>query len=94
MALENTLVFNTTDPLPVRDDGGLAIVILKRQQKDGHHFTGGSPSIEYYGDPVVVSRWSSKILTTICCLRLNYSDVVGWIDICKTPCKSYTSYEW
>ncbi|TXT27829.1 MAG: hypothetical protein FD131_3511 [Rhodocyclaceae bacterium] len=36
---------------------------------------------EYYDQPVVVSRWCSKLKTTIDPLRLSYEDVTGWIEI-------------
>lgn len=73
MALEANIQFRT-GPLPVRDDGALALVKLSSEAM-------AARSIEYYGDPVVVSRWSGKLKTTIDPLRLAYEDVVGWIEI-------------
>lgn len=73
MAIESTIQFKT-GPLPVRDDGALALVKLSPEAM-------AAQSIEYYGDPVVVSRWSGKLKTTVDPLRLAYKDVVGWIEI-------------
>jgi len=73
MALEPSIEFQT-GPLPVRDDGALALVKLSLEAM-------ASRSLEYYGQPVVVSRWSGKLKTTIDPLRLAYEDVVGWIEI-------------
>ena len=56
MALEANIQFRT-GPLPVRDDGALALVKLSSEAM-------AARSIEYYGDPVVVSRWSGKLKTT------------------------------
>lgn len=73
MAIESTIKFNA-GPLPVRDDGALALVKLAPEVMAEKGF-------EYYGQPVVVSRWSGKLKTTIDPLRLAYEDVVGWLEI-------------
>lgn len=73
MALESTLKFNPP-PLPMRDDGALALVTLSPSAMAEKGF-------EYYDQPVVVSRWSSKLKTTIDPLRISYEDVTGWIEI-------------
>lgn len=73
MAIESTIRFNT-GPLPVRDDGALALVKLSPAAM-------ADRGLEYYDQPVVVSRWSGKLKTTIDPLRLAYEDVIGWIDI-------------
>lgn len=70
---ELRLVFNT-GPLPVRDDGALALVKLSREAMVEKGF-------EYYGHPVVVSRWDAKLKTTCGLDRIAYEDVVGWIEI-------------
>lgn len=74
MALESKLTFNTTEPLPNRDDGALALVILSQEAAEAR-------KLEYYGQPVVVSRWSAKLKTTIEPVRLGYEDVIGWLEI-------------
>lgn len=73
MAIECSLQFNS-GPLPVRDDGALALVKLNPEAMAGHSF-------EYYGQPVVVSRWSGKLKTTLDPVRLSYDDVAAWIEI-------------
>lgn len=73
MALECNLQFES-GPLPVRDDGALALVKLRPEAM-------AACGLEYYGQPVVVSRWSCKLKTTLDPLRLSYEDVAGWIEI-------------
>lgn len=73
MAQVSSIQFQT-GPLPVRDDGALALVKLSPEAMVSKGF-------EYYDQPVVVSRWSSKLKTTIDPIRLAYEDVVGWIEI-------------
>lgn len=73
MTIESSLKFNT-GRLPVRDDGALALVEFDRLVVE-------SLGIEYYGHPVVVTRWSDKLKTTLGMDRFSYEDVVGWIEI-------------
>lgn len=70
---ENRNQFNS-GPLPVRDDGALALVTLRPE-------TVAARGLEYYGEPVVVSRWSGKLKTTLNPLRLSYEDVAGWVEL-------------
>ena len=60
--------------MPVCDDGSLALVVLDppRMRDRG---------IEYHGQPLVVSRWSSKLKTTV----QNFSAFVD--ELAKNPGK-------
>jgi hypothetical protein len=60
--------------LPVCDDGSLALVVLDAQRMKDR-------GIEYHGQPLVVSRWSGKLKTTVNPMRLDYDDVVAWRDV-------------
>lgn len=73
MSIETILKFNK-GPLPIKDDGSLAIIMLSEENIKEKGF-------EYYGQPVVVSRWSDKLKTTLDCQRLSYDDVISWIEI-------------
>lgn len=73
MALESTLAGWVNGPPPTRDDGGLAIVVLK----DGVLVDGQDP----FGQPLIVSRWSEKLKTTAGAHRLAYGNVSRHIDI-------------
>lgn len=60
-------------PPAMRDDGGLAIVVLTSGvQIDGQ---------DHYGLPVIVTRWSGKLKTTAGSHRVSYVDVLRHIDI-------------
>ncbi len=76
-AVQRQLTMSTT-PLPVCDDGALALVVLDRKRLEAR-------GIEYYGQPVVVSRWSGKLKTTVEALRLGYDDVVSWCSLVVAP---------
>jgi len=77
MALDNTLQGWIEGPPPERDDGGLAIVELAfGVQVDGQ---------DHHGHPIIVSRWSAKLKTTGGAHRLNYVDVLRYIDIAHDP---------
>ena len=54
--------------MPPFDDGRLALVVLR----DGC-------GLEHYGDPVVVSVWSSKLKTTVEAIRIDREQVVRWM---------------
>lgn len=73
MALQNTLNGWLDGPLPARDDGGLAIVEIK----PGILIDGQ----DAHDRPVIVSRWENKLKTTAGSHRLEYEDVVRYIDI-------------
>ncbi len=72
MAIEANIKFNPP-PLPVRDDGFIALVLLSKQAM-------AERGIEYHGDPVVVTRWHDKLNSTLGATRLSYDDVVGWME--------------
>ncbi|AVT09662.1 hypothetical protein [Paracidovorax avenae] len=73
MSLDSTLAGWVDGAPPTRDDGGLAIVVLKA----GVCIDGQDPG----GLPVIVSRWSEKLKTTAGAHRLSYDDVFRHIDI-------------
>jgi hypothetical protein len=73
MARSNSLTGWIEGEPPASDDGALAIV----QLRDGVTIDGE----DHYGQPVVVARWSSKLQTTAGIHRVEYSDVVRYIDI-------------
>lgn len=75
MAIDNTLSGWVDGPPPVRDDGGLVLVILR----DGVQVDGQ----DHLGNPITVTRWSSKLKTTGGAHRLSYDDVLCHIDIAK-----------
>lgn len=57
----------------MRDDGGLAIVVL-------------TPGVQIDGQahcdlPIIVTRWSGKLKTTAGAHRIGYDDVLRHIDI-------------
>jgi hypothetical protein len=58
-------------PPPEADDGSCVLVILKDDYE----------SSEYYGDPIVVCRYSSKLKTTIDPIRIEYDVVAKWADL-------------
>lgn len=65
---------------PVVDDGSCVLVIFH------HDATNGSAdsvkgTYEYYGQPVVVSRWGNKLKTTVDPLRFDYEDVARWREL-------------
>lgn len=76
----NPKSWNSQDPLPVKDDGSLALVLLKSECREGIHCVVGT-ELQYHGKPVVVSRWSSKLKTTVHAVRLEYSQVAAWIEL-------------
>lgn len=57
-------------PPPVADDGSCVLVILR--PNCGH---------EHYGKPAVVTRWASKLKTTVDAVRLDYDDVLRWAEV-------------
>jgi hypothetical protein len=61
--------------LPVKDDGSLALVILKEGVKvDGQ---------DHFDNPIIVGRWNNKLKTTGGSHRLAYEDVLKFIEIEK-----------
>ncbi len=73
MALENNLTGWVSGPPAQRDDGGLAIVVLAAGATvDGQ---------DHFGQPIIVSRWGSKLKTTGSAHRVSYEDVVRHIDL-------------
>ena len=76
MAATHTLQDWTDGPPPVRDDGALATIELRQDV-----LIDGQPN---NGDPIVVSRWDSKLKTTAGHHRLEYADVIRHIDIAAT----------
>lgn len=73
MARSNSLTGWTDGEPPVRDDGSLAIVELRKGATvDGQ---------DHYGQPVIVARWNAKMQTTGGAHRVEYFDVVRYIDI-------------
>lgn len=73
MARRNSLIGWINGEPPVCDDGSLAIVELR----DGATVDGE----DHYGLPIIVARWSNKLKTTGGAHRVEYSDVVRYIDI-------------
>ena len=70
-------------PPPVKDDGTLILVILKDE-----FITPDCKPFEYYGDPIAVHCWSSKLKTTIDAVRLEYDMVKYWKQIGPYPHKA------
>lgn len=58
---------------PKRDDGALAIVeLVPTARVDGQ---------EHYGQPIIVSRWNTKLKTTAAGHRIEYHDVLQHIEL-------------
>lgn len=77
MVFANTLTGWIDGPPPTRDDGGLAIVEVRSTVRvDGQ---------ETFSQPIIVARWSGKLKTTGSGYRLDYDDVVRFIDLALLP---------
>lgn len=77
MVFANILTGWIDGPPPTRDDGGLAIVEL--------HSTVRVDDQDALGQPIIVARWSGKLRTTGSGHRLDYDDVVRFIDLALLP---------
>lgn len=67
----------TPGPPPNTDEGKLVLVRLKYDRKTFRTEHGH----EYYGEPVIVECWNTKLKTTVAPLRLEYADVAEWSEL-------------
>ena len=63
----------TPGPPPTADDGSPVLVMINGMSLP--------EDCEYYAMPIVVSRWASKLKTTIDAIRLEYDDVLRWAPV-------------
>ena len=57
---------------PPRCDGGVVILIVMDES------AARDKGLEYYGEPVAVQCWPTKLKTTIGARRIDYDEVIRW----------------